>query len=490
MAYSFKLPEIGEGVTEGEIVNWLVQAGDTVQEDQPLVEVMTDKATVEIGSPVRGVVEGFKAEPGQVVPVGAVIAEIRTDGDGAKSAEKAPAKEASAKEAPAKGSAKAAEPEADQDAPPAEKPAAKQAEAPKGEAKPAKPKAEPKEEAEEEETEEEGAKPAKRAEAPKGEAPRAPAPEAESSDGGRVLATPSTRRLARDLGVDIGKVKGTGAAGRVLDADVKAFAEGKSKPAGKAAPAEAAEEGAAAPAAVKAPKPAEGDVEIVPLKGIRRSIAKRMIEAKRTAAHFTYVEEVDMTEMVRWRSGAKAKAEEQGVSLSYLPMIVKAAIAALRKHPTINSRMDEEAQAMQVYRRYHIGIATATDRGLIVPVIHDADRLSLIGIAKRIEELAERARTGKSSPDELTGGTFTITSLGKLGGLLATPVINIPEVAIMGIHAIRPTPVVKEGEIVVREMMNVASSFDHRIIDGHIGAAFIQTVKGYLENPTSLFLEA
>lgn len=486
MAYSFKLPEIGEGVTEGEIVNWLVQAGDTVQEDQPLVEVMTDKATVEIGSPVRGVVEAFKAEPGQVVPVGAVIAEIRSDGDGAKSEEKAPAKEAPAKEAPAKASAKAAEPEARQEAPPADKPAVKQ-EAPKGEAKPAKPAAAPKEEAQ---AEEEEAPPAKRAEAPKAEAPGAPAPESESTDGGRVLATPSTRRLARDLGVDIGRVKGTGAAGRVLDADVKAFAEGKAKPAAKAAPAEAAEEGAAAPAPAKAPKPAEGDVEIVPLKGIRRSIAKRMIEAKRTAAHFTYVEEVDMTEMVRWRSGAKAKAEEQGVSLSYLPMIVKATIAGLRKHPTINCRMDEEAQAMQVYRRYHIGIATATDRGLIVPVIHDADRLSLIGIAKRIEELAERARTGKSSPDELTGGTFTITSLGKLGGLLATPVINIPEVAIMGIHAIRPTPVVREGEIVVREMMNIASTFDHRIIDGHIGAAFIQTVKGYLENPTSLFLEA
>jgi pyruvate/2-oxoglutarate dehydrogenase complex dihydrolipoamide acyltransferase (E2) component len=460
VAYSFKLPEIGEGVTEGEIVNWLVQPGDSVNEDQPLVEVMTDKATVEIGSPVRGVVEGFKVQAGQVVQVGSVIAEIRTDGDGAA----APAEKA----APSAPSAEAKAP-----APPPAAPAPPRVEPPKPAPEPPRPVA--------------AAAPA----APKPVAEAAPAPAAPvaeaPSDGGRVLATPSTRRLARDLGVDIGLVKGTGAAGRVLDSDVRAYAEGRKPAAAAAAALEAEEVPAAAPRAVAA----EGaEVEVVPLKGIRRSIAKKMAESKHTAAHFTYVEEVDMSEMVRWRSGAKAQAKERGADLTYLPMIVKACIAALRQHPTLNSRMDEEAQAMKIYRRYHIGIATATDRGLIVPVVHDADRLSLLELAKRIDALAERARTGKSSPDELSGGTFTITSLGKLGGVLATPIINHPEVAIMGIHAIRPTPVVRDGQIVIRDMMNLAISFDHRVIDGHVGAAFTQSVKACLEDPTLLFLEA
>jgi pyruvate dehydrogenase E2 component (dihydrolipoamide acetyltransferase) len=483
VAYSFKLPEIGEGVTEGEIVQWLVQPGDSVEEDQPLVEVMTDKATVEIGSPVQGTVEALKAEAGQVVEVGKVIAEIQTNGG-------APAEKSEAKPE-AKSEAK---PEAKSEAKPEAKSEAKEA---KPEAKEAKPEAVPAREDRSgaetfgqpprgrgEERREAPPEAKQQPERPSGDAakleraeeriveqqdrgseegdegidekPEKAAPEQReaepaSDNGGRVLATPSTRRLARELGVDISRVKGTGAAGRVLDSDVRAHAEKGQKPAASRAdgkPAKTEEPKAAEshkPAAGRAAEPAAGDVEVMPLKGIRRSIARRMAESTRTAAHFTYVEEIDMTEMARWRSGAKAKAQERGANLTFLPIFVKASIAALRQFPHLNARMDDEAQALNLHRRYNIGIAVATDKGLMVPVVRDADRLSLIDLARRIEELAEKARQTKASPEELSGGTFTITSLGKLGGVLSTPVINYPEVAIMGISAIRSMPVVRDG---------------------------------------------
>jgi pyruvate dehydrogenase E2 component (dihydrolipoamide acetyltransferase) len=229
--------------------------------------------------------------------------------------------------------------------------------------------------------------------------------------------------------------------------------------------------------------------QVIPLRGIRRRIAERMAQSKRTAAHFTFVEQVDVTDLQRVKDRIAAAAKEQGVRVTFLPLIVKATVAALKKHPWLNATLDEARGEIRLRREYHIGVASATEHGLVVPVLRNADQRSLLDLAREIERLATAARAGKSRPEDMGGSTFTITSLGAQGGLLATPVINHPEVAILGVHRIRPTPVVRDGQIVARDVMNVSVSSDHRVVDGHVAAAFAYEVVRYLEDPNLLFME-
>jgi pyruvate dehydrogenase E2 component (dihydrolipoamide acetyltransferase) len=430
--FEFRLPDIGEGVVEGEVVKWHVKPGDAVREDQPMVEVMTDKATVEIPSPKAGVVKEIRAEEGKMCAVGQVMVVI--DEAGGKAATAAPVKAAAAEAATAR-----------------------------------------------EERQFEKKTPTDNV--VKLPTPNA-APASNGGNGGKVLATPATRKLARDLGVDLGSVPATGPNGRVTHDDVRAAAGGG----GGGAHAIAA---ATAPARSYAPVAVIPDAadERVPFRGVRKKIAENMHRSRQTAAHFTYVEECDMTELVALRKRAKARAEERGIKLSFLPFLVKAVCAGLKKFPIINATLDEAKQEIVLRKRYHVGVAAATPDGLIVPVVKDADQRSLFDIAKALDELSEKTRAGKATRDDLTGSTFTISSLGTLGGVLATPIINFPEVAILGVHKIKPTPVVRDGAIVVREIMNLSISLDHRVVDGYEGAQFLQHVISLLEDPTLMFME-
>mgnify|MGYP000524511701 CR=1 FL=1 len=418
----FKLPAIGEGVVEGEIVRWLKQPGDNVMANEPLVEVMTDKATVEIPSPQDAVVAEHKAPEGEIAAVGEVIAMLSADGSVAA----APAPAAAAP-APAPTPAPAPAPT------PAPAPAA------------------------------------------------APAP---SATNGKVLATPAARALAREAGIDLATVPGE--RGRITKTDVA-----KAQAAPTPAPAAAAPAPAAAPVAAPAAAPAavaEED-ELVPFRGMRRRIAEGMVKAYTTAVHYTYVEQIDVTKLVKARKDAKPVAQAEGVQLTYLPFIVKAVVAGLKKYPIVNAFLDEAGGNIVKRKRYSVGIATATPQGLMVPVLHDADRMSILDVASEITRLSEAAREGKASRDELTGSTFTITSLGAIGGVLATPILNHPEVGILGVHAIRKTPVFDENDnVVAAHLMNLSVSLDHRVVDGFEGASFMQEVRRQLENPNLLFL--
>ncbi|MGE3458468.1 MAG: dihydrolipoamide acetyltransferase family protein, partial [Kofleriaceae bacterium] len=300
-----------------------------------------------------------------------------------------------------------------------------------------------------------------------------------SRDRSRVLATPATRRLARQLGVEIGRVPATGKHGRVTSDDVKQY---QAQP--TAAPAAGTAKGYAPMAIAKA-----GDEERIPLRGMRKKIAETMARSVHTAAHFTYVEEVDMTELVSVRDHAKARATERGIKLNYLPFIVKAVVSSLKKWPQLNASLDESTQEIVRKKYYHIGIAAQGPHGLAVSVVRDADRRSIFDLAKEVDRLGEAVRNGTATREELTGSTFTISSLGKLGGVLATPIINFPEVAIIGVHKIEEKPAVRDGQIVIRHLMNLSISVDHRIADGWDGAMFLQDVKALLEDPTTMFME-
>jgi len=433
--FEFRLPDIGEGVVEGEVVKWHVKPGDPVKEDQPMVEVMTDKATVEIPSPKAGVVKEIRAAEGSTCAVGAVMVVIDDAGAG-KSAGGAATTSAGA--AP---SQQAKEERQFLDKTPKSEPASVSAQTSNVIAMP---------------------RPA----------------------GGKVLATPATRKLARDLGVDLSSVRATGPNGRVTHDDVRAAQSGG------AGGGHGATMGTAT-ARAYAPVPVHADAgdERIPFRGVRKKIAENMHRSRQTAAHFTYVEECDVTELVALRKRAKSRAEERGIKLSFLPFIVKAVCAGLKKFPIVNATLDEQKQEIVLRKRYHIGVAAATADGLIVPVVKDADHKSLFDIAKALDELSEKTRSGKASRDDLTGSTFTISSLGTLGGVLATPIINFPEVAILGVHKIKPTPVVRDGQIVVREIMNLSISLDHRVVDGYEGAQFLQHVISLLEDPTLMFME-
>jgi pyruvate dehydrogenase E2 component (dihydrolipoamide acetyltransferase) len=431
MPFEFRLPDIGEGIHEGEIVKWLVKEGDIVREDQPMVEVMTDKATVEIPAPRAGKILKLNAKEGETVKVGSVLVIIEELGE--------------------------AKPE------------------PKREVVEAPPQREP-----------EPVAAAVSTTATAVAAPPPPSPTAAPAQ--RVLATPATRKLARELGVDISQIRGTGPGGRVTDEDVRRFADARTAPQ-PPPPSPAPTPSPAAPAFAPSAVVTDRREERIPLRGIRKRIAEHMHQSKTTAAHFTYVDEVDMTELIQMREQMKPLAEQKGVKLTYLPFIVKASVAALKEMPILNASIDEAKGEIVIKKYYNIGIATATDEGLIVPVIKDADRKSLLEIAMEIERLAKAAREGKVALSDLQGGTFTITSLGALGGLFATPIINYPEVAILGIHEIKKRPVVRDDQIVIRDIMYVSLSFDHRLIDGDVGARFCKKIISYLENPKLLFLE-
>jgi pyruvate dehydrogenase E2 component (dihydrolipoamide acetyltransferase) len=447
--WEFKLPDIGEGVAEGEIVAWLVVPGDVVAEDQPLVELMTDKATVTITAPRAGVVVETRGRPGEVVSVHSVLAvfELPQSGSSGPHANGATAHGPSSPHAaPASGDAA-------------------------GRTNPTGP--------------------------PPGEPAVETHPFATPPPATPPLATPATRKLARELNVDLHEVIPSGPQGRVTRRDVEAHVHSGAAP---SAPSAHGEEGAtprqvghlgaranrpAAPARTSSAPPEER----LPLAGLRRRIAQKMALSKTTAAHFTFVEECDATELKATRARLAPEAQTQGVKLTLLPFVVKAVVGALRHHPLLNASLDDGAQEIVLRRYYNIGIATATDSGLVVPVVKDADRKSLLDVARDIDRLASEARAGKSKLEDLQGSTFTITSLGARGGLLATPIINYPEVAILGVHQIKERPVVRNGQIVIGEVMLVSLSFDHRVVDGHVGAAFAYDVIGYLERPDRLLLE-
>jgi pyruvate dehydrogenase E2 component (dihydrolipoamide acetyltransferase) len=483
----FKLPDIGEGVTEGEIVSWLVKVGDAVAENQDMVEVMTDKATVTIGAPKAGTVAELRGKEGDTVPVGQVLIVLDLEG-GAVPQERAEPRKAP--EAPPQKPAPAPA------APPRDAPVSRAAET-----TPASP----------EDEEDEG--PAATAVGdikdilPGMGAVRAQRPAINElyGDGNgsytneTPLAAPATRKLARELGIDLRRVRPSGPGGRVTREDLDRYRGGATRldprmPAPPATPtAPSAAEPAARPAAARAPEvmppPALVADQRIPIRGLRKRIFENMARSKHTAAHFTYVDECEAGALLRLRDRMRPHAEARGTKLSFLPFIVKAVIAALKRHPTLNANMDDAANELVVRKSYDIGIATATEAGLMVPVVRSAERLTLLELAAEIDRLAESARSGKVKKEDLGGSSFTITSLGKLGGLFATPVVNYPEVAILGVHEIKQRPVVKNDQIVIGEVMLLSLSFDHRLIDGHIGAAFAQEVIGLLEDPDRLFLE-
>lgn len=494
--FEFKLPDIGEGVTEGEIVQWLVEPGEVVREDQPLVEVMTDKATVTITAPKAGRVVETRGAAGTVVPVHSVLVVFDLDGQGggAGAGAAAPAPGATGSTGAAAGAAAAGS---------SEGPAATAV----GDIK------------------EELPGTSLLAGPPAGASAAAAAKSGGDYFNPKPLATPATRKLARDLGVDLRHVPPTGPGGRVTKSDVRAMTVNGQGPTTReqTAPAAAAEPTASAPgpaaAAVQAPSaapleptpvaptaplapaahapmriapPAGAAAELeerIPLRGVRRRIFESMARSVHTAAHFTFVEECDATALKELRARLRPAAEAAGAKLTFLPFFVKAVVAALKKHPMLNAAFDEATQEIVVRRYYHIGIATSTDAGLVVPVVRDADRKSLLTIAQEIGRLADDAKAGRSKPQDLGGSTFTITSLGAQGGLLATPILNFPEVGILGVHRMKQKPVVRDGRIVIGDVMLLSLSFDHRLIDGHAGAAFAYDIIAYLENPDRLFLE-
>ncbi|MFQ6348709.1 dihydrolipoamide acetyltransferase family protein [Pseudomonas sp. R11F] len=414
-----KMPDIGEGIAEVELSVWHVKVGDLVVEDQVLADVMTDKAMVDIPSPVHGRVISLGGEPGEVMAVGSILISIEVEGAG------------NAKDAPA-----AAEP-------------VKAAPAPVVEAKPAPAAAETRA----------AAKPA-------------PAPVAREA-GERPLASPAVRKHALDAGIQLRLVQGTGPAGRILHEDLDAYLQ----------------QGTAKASTAANPYAERHDEAQIPVIGMRRKIAQRMQDATRRAAHFSYVEEIDVTALEELRVHLNEKHGATRGKLTLLPFIVRAMVVALRDFPQINARYDDEAQVITRLGAVHVGVATQSDVGLMVPVVRHAEARSLWSTAEEIARLATAARNGKASRDELSGSSITLTSLGALGGIVSTPVLNLPEVAIVGVNRMVERPMVIKGQIVVRKMMNLSSSFDHRVVDGMDAAQFIQAIRGLLEQPASLFLE-
>jgi pyruvate dehydrogenase E2 component (dihydrolipoamide acetyltransferase) len=531
MVREFKLPDVGEGLTEAEIVSWLVEPGDTVSEDQPVAEVETDKAVVEVPAPVNGTVREILAEEGEMVPVGEVIITFDVEGEPVEPIEDEGA-----------------------DAEPAE---AEEVESAVSEA----------------DASGDGA-------STDGEA---------SAKGGRVFAAPTARRLARELGVDIETVAGSGPGGRVTESDVRAAAESGSEPepepseteaeaesepksavksatrrrtddGGEPAPADAhpggapeaagrdrtlaapatrqvAEEegvdiddvptdeikdgepfvdaeqvreyaeaqraaqaadtqavqqeagGATAEAAPDTETTPEGEVERVPYRGVRRTIGKAMENSKYTAPHVTHHDTVVVDDLVDTRARLKSKAEERGIKLTYMPFIVKAIVAALKEYPVLNSQLNEDEEEILVKHYHNIGIAVATDAGLMVPVVKGAGEKDMLTIASDVNELASKARDRSISREEMQGGTFSITNFGAIGGEYATPIINYPETAILGLGELKQRPVVEDGEVVAKHTIPISLSIDHRVIDGADAAQFANTLMEYLRNPELLLLE-
>jgi pyruvate dehydrogenase E2 component (dihydrolipoamide acetyltransferase) len=524
MAFEFKLPDVGEGVAEGELVTWHVAPGDAVEEDQVLAEVETDKALVDVPSPKTGTVRDLHFEEGDIVPVGDVLITIDVEGEPADEPEATESEPTGADDADVEAATEAIESETEPPAEAEKEPAAK---------------------------------------------------------GGRVFAAPSARRLARELGVEIASVAGSGPGGRVTEADVRAAAEADDEsepaettdtaaesapetdqpsetpaepdPSGKpatgdgqaAAQVEAAdrETTLATPATRRVAREEGVDLNEVPTdvtrdgepfvdeaavreyaqaqqaaqvadteelaagadagtqagtaererrepyRGVRKTIGDRMEESKYTAPHVTHHDKVDVTALVEAREKLKPRAEERGIKLTYMPFVMKAVTAALKEYPDLNTSLDEENGEIVYKNYYNVGVATATDAGLMVPVVDDVDRKGLLQLSSELNELVEKARDRTISLDELTGGTFSITNFGAIGGEYGTPIINYPETAILGLGAIKERPWVEDGEVVPRKVMTLSLSIDHRVIDGAEAAAFTNTLIEYLEDPTLLLLE-
>lgn len=462
MPLDFKFPDVGEGTTEGTLVKWLVQEGSPIKADQPIAEIETDKAVVEIPSPKTGVILKLYGKPGEVIKVGNVLATIGDAGETVGATSK-PASVAAANTP----------------------------------------------------------------------SPKTPSPSPKSiapSSSGAILAAPSTRQLARTLNVDLSTVRGTGPAGRITDEDVKnAGAVGKMT-SGKNSPTSSSPKISSSPTptreeyrepwesasasehplvsaenstetsqgthivsplahteSTKQAWKSEGSEERVPLRGLRKIISDRMVKSMFTAVQVTHMDEVDVTALVRLREKEKLKLEKKGIKLTFLPFIAKACVAALQNHPYLNASIDDASQEVVLKKYYHVGIAVDTEDGLIVPVVRNIDQKSIIQLSKEMQELAEKTRARKTSPEDLKGSTFTITNIGSLGGTYATPVINWPEVAILGVGKIQEKPVVREGKIVIRHMMSVSLTFDHRIVDGAQAVRFTNEILQHLEDP-GLFL--
>ncbi|GIG13087.1 hypothetical protein Cme02nite_14190 [Catellatospora methionotrophica] len=455
-----KMPALGESVTEGTVTRWLKQVGDAIEVDEPLLEVSTDKVDTEIPSPVAGTLLEITVPEDETAAVGAQLALIGAAGGAPAAATPAPAAPAPAAPAPAPAAAAPAAPAAPAPAAPAAPAPAAPAPAPAA-AAPA---------------------PAPAAPAPaQAAAPAAPAAEAVNGADGYV--TPLVRKLAAEHRVDLGKVTGTGVGGRIRKQDVLDAAEKAKAPA--AAPATAAPAAAAPAPATKAASPLRGRTE--KLSRLRTTIAKRMVESLQVSAQLTTVVEVDVTKIAKLRQQAKADfLAKNGVKLSFLPFFALAAVEALRVHPNVNASMDLEAGTVTYHDAEHLGMAVDTDKGLIVPVIRSAGDLNLAGLARRIADVAERTRSNKILPDELSGGTFTLTNTGSRGALFDTPIINQPQVAILGTGAVVKRAVVVDdpalGELIVpRHMVYLALSYDHRLVDGSDAARFLGTVKERLE---------
>ncbi len=426
-----KLPELGEGVHEGELVKWRVKPGDTVKDDQPICDIMTDKATVELPSPFHGKVTELLAKEGDTIKVGQAVLSYE-DGKGA----------------------------------------AKTAEKPAAETKPA---------------------PTKPAAAPSAPAPMTMAPASTPvSIGGPVTAAPSTRRLAREVGVDLSQVRGSGPDGRIMKEDVERMIGAGATAAGPATIARGP--APTIPLPTRAPARPAGGEERVPFRGLRKKIAEKMRQSKDHATHFTYVEEADVTALVGLRSTAKEIGAKYGVKVTYLPFIFKAMVAALQKYPILNSSLDEEKQELVYKHYYNISLSVQTDDGLSAPVIKDVANKSILQIAKDIQDVSERARAKRLTLDDFQGGTITVTNAGTIGGHFATPIINYPEVAILGFNKIFRKPVVQETngaeQIVIRDWTYFSISLDHRVVDGAVGAEFMKLFISYIENPAALLLES
>ena len=413
--FVFKLPDIGEGVVEGEVVQWHVSVGDSVSEDDPIVDVMTDKATVTIPSPVSGVISSLSGDVGDMIAVGSSLMEIDSEGEGG---------------GPAAEDTEVQEPVPDPDPPTAPEPA------------------------------------------PAPKAPE-PAPSEILSQTGRVLASPEVRKRARENDVNLSNVRGSGPAGRIRHADLDAFI--------------------AAGGAVSGAPPMAYSLkrtEVTPVKvvGLRRKISEQMSLSKSRIPHFSYFEEVDITELENLRQILNSTRDETQPKLTYLPFIMIALAKIMPDHPECNAHFDDEAGVVNRNAAVNLGIATQTDRGLYVPVVKHVESMDIWKTASEMQRVSGSARDGSASLDELTGSTFTITSLGREGGLGATPIINHPEVAILGVHKAREMPVARNGEIVIRRIMNLSSAFDHRVVDGADGASLIQHLKRMLENPALIFM--
>ncbi len=451
--HTIKMPDIGEGIAEVELVMWHVKVGDTVAEDQVLADIMTDKATIEIPSPVAGIVKVLGGAAGQVMAVGSDLIQIEVEGQGnAKPA-------AVAKAAPAAPIIPAAPAAVAKAAPAAPVTATAQVAPAPAPALAAETKAAPK-----------AAAPA----APKSASASHFALGAARANGEKPIASPAVRRRAWDLGIELQYVAGSAPAGRITQDDLDAFAS-------------RAEQGVAA----------EGDgryrelhdEQALPLIGLRRKIAQKMQDAKRRIPHFSYVEEVDVTELEALRAVLNQRHGITRGKLTLLPLLMRAVVLAVRQFPQINARFDDDAGIVTRHAAVHIGIATQTDAGLMVSVVRHAEARDLWSCALEVRRLAEAARSSKATRDELSGSTITISSLGALGGIVSTPVINHPEVAIVGVNKIVERPMIRSGQVVARKMMNLSSSFDHRVVDGIHAAEFIQAVRGYLECPALLFVE-